>query len=98
MVFVYLLIVAAQMVLRRRMEAEAPERLTLKAWLHPVGGYAVGAAMLAVLAAMAATPGLRSQFYASAGCVAVVLGAYAVVRRRRGGRPPRTSRSPRAGP
>jgi gamma-aminobutyrate permease len=82
MLVVYMLISAAQIVLRRRLEREAPERLTLKMWLFPYASYAVIAAILVVLVAMAFTPDLATQLYASLICVAVVLGAYGLVRRR----------------
>jgi gamma-aminobutyrate permease len=77
MLIVYLMIAAAQIVLRRKLEREAPERLTLKMWLFPYASYAAIAAMLAVLVAMALTPDLASQLYASLGCLALVLIIYA---------------------
>ena len=84
MLVVYLLIAAAQLRLRARLEREAPERLVVRMWLHPWGTLAAIAAMGAVLAAMALTPSLASQFYASALVCAVIGGAYGVVRWRRG--------------
>jgi L-asparagine transporter-like permease len=83
MILIYLVITAAQIRLRRRLEASAPEKLGVKMWLFPWLSYAVIAAMLAVLAAMAAIPDHRAEFYASMAFLAVVLGAYAGVRWRR---------------
>ncbi len=84
MLIVYLMIAAAQIVLRRKLEREAPERLTLKMWLFPYASFVAIAAMIAVLIAMAFTPDLASQLYASLGCLAVVLLTYGVLRLRRG--------------
>ena len=82
MLIIYLMIAAAHIVLRRRFERDAPERLTLKMWLFPYASYATMAAMGGVLAAMALTPELASQLYASLGCLAVVLAVYWGVRHR----------------
>lgn len=86
--FVYLLMVWSQVRLRRRAEA-AGRPLALKLWLFPLSSYAAAAAIIAVLAAMALTPGLASQLYASLFCLAVVLAGYGVVRlgRNRQGKP-----------
>jgi len=65
MLFIYLLIAAAQWRLRNRFEAEEPARLHLKMWLHPYGTLLAMLAMLGVLGAMAVTPALAPQFYAS---------------------------------
>ena len=46
------------------------------------GRYVAVAAMLAVLAAMAGTPELAAQLYASLGCLGVVLAAASITRRR----------------
>lgn len=73
MLVIYLMIATAQLRLRRRIEAEDSERLTVRMWLHPWGTLAAMAGMVAVLVAMAATPGLASQFYASLVPVAVAL-------------------------
>jgi GABA permease len=80
MIVIYLLACFAHLKLRRQME---PERLTIKVWLFPWLSYATIAAMLGVLVAMAFTPTLQSEFYASAACVAVVAIAYVLRRRRR---------------
>jgi GABA permease len=65
MLFIYLLIAAAQWRLRNRFEAVEPARLHLKMWLHPYGTLLAMLAMLGVLGAMAVTPALAPQFYAS---------------------------------
>jgi L-asparagine transporter-like permease len=77
----YLLVVLAELRLRRVLEAEAPERLPIRMWLFPYASWAVVVVIVAVLAAMAATPELRSQFYSSGAVVLVVLGGFAVRRR-----------------
>jgi GABA permease len=51
-------------------------------WLFPYATYATIGAILAVLAAMAFTESLASQLYASLLCVAIVIAAYFVIRRR----------------
>ncbi len=82
MLIVYLMIAAAQIVVRRRLEREAPELLTLKMWFFPYASYGVIAVIGAVLVAMAFTPDLATQLYASLICTGVVLGAYRLVRAR----------------
>jgi len=82
MIFVYLLACFAHLKLRRRTEQTAPERLTVKVWLFPWLSWATILAMFGVLAAMALTKALASQFYASLVCAAVVLLAYWMRRRR----------------
>jgi GABA permease len=87
MIVIYLLACFAHLKLRWQFERTAPERLTIKVWLYPALSLVTIAAMLGVLAAMAFTPQLQSQFYASVACVAVVAAAYAVRRRRAAQRP-----------
>jgi L-asparagine transporter-like permease len=83
MIIIYLMTCFAHVKLRRTMEREAPERLSIRMWFFPwLSGLAI-AAMLAVLVAMAVTPALASQFYASLVCVVVVAAAYAIRQRRR---------------
>ena len=83
MIVIYLLACFAHVTLRRKLAAETPERLTIKVWLFPWLSYATIAAMLGVLVAMALTPALESQFYASVACVVVVAMAYWLRQRRR---------------
>lgn len=82
MLMVYLITAVAQIRVRRMLERESPERLTLKMWLFPWASYGVIAAILVVLAAMAFTPDLATQLYASLAVLAVVLALYFGVRRR----------------
>src|SRR5215213_5343775 len=50
--FVYLLISISELVMRRRLEREAPERLQLKMWLYPWLTYISIAAIVAVISAI----------------------------------------------
>ena len=83
MLFVYLLIAAAQLRLRARLERETPGGLKVKMWLHPWGSLVTMAGMVGILVAMATTTGLSSQFYASLVIVLLVVGAYLLLRLRR---------------
>jgi AAT family amino acid transporter/GABA permease len=78
----YLATALAQIRIRRRIEAAEPQRLTLKMWLFPWLSYAVVAAIVGVLVAMAAGPALRPQVLASVASLAVASAAYWVVARR----------------
>lgn len=64
MLFLYLLIAAAQLHLRARHE-RAGDRLPIRMWFHPFGTIFAAVAMTLVLGFMAATPGLRGEFWAS---------------------------------
>lgn len=81
---IYLIIGFAQIRLRRRLEREAPGTLGVKLWFFPWSSYATIIAMTAVLVAMAFTEGLATQLYLSLLSFAVVLAAYALLRRRSG--------------
>ena len=83
MLIVYLIVALAQIRLRKRLEAEDPARLAIRMWWFPYASWLVIAAILAVLMAMALTPALATQVYASLSCLAVVLAAYFFLRRRR---------------
>jgi GABA permease len=78
--FAYLLIAISELVMRRRLEREAPERLQLKMWLYPWLTYLSIAAMVAVLIAMAVIPAQRPLLIASLVSLGVILIAY-VIRR-----------------
>jgi GABA permease len=80
--FIYVVMAMAQLRLRGRMEA-AGEKPLLPMWGFPVLSWLAIAGMMAVLVAMAATPALATQFWASVVSVVVVLLAY-LVRRARG--------------
>jgi GABA permease len=71
--FCYLLIAVAELRTRRRLEAEAPERLKLRMWLFPWLTYVAIAAMVAVIAAMALVDDVRPQLIPSLISLAVVL-------------------------
>ncbi|HUN74345.1 MAG TPA: amino acid permease [Steroidobacteraceae bacterium] len=85
-VFVYIMICLSQIRLRRQRERAGGARPALPMWWFPWLSYAAIAAMVGMLIAMAATPGLSSQLKASAASVAVALLAYALMRRARGKR------------
>src|ERR687886_681182 len=74
--FVYLLIAISELVMRRRLERDAPERLHLKMWLYPWLTYLSIAAMAAVLVAMAVIPDQPPLLIASVISAAVILAAY----------------------
>ncbi len=74
--FVYLLICISELVMRRRLEREAPERLQLRMWLYPWLTYLSIAAIAAVLIAMAVIPDQRPLLIASVISAAVILLAY----------------------
>lgn len=87
MLFVYLIVALAQIASRRRLEVTQPERLRLKMWFFPWLSYAVVAAIVGILLAMALTPHLASQFYASVLSLTITLLAYALRRRAKPSRP-----------
>jgi GABA permease len=78
--FAYLLIAISELVMRRRLEREAPERLQIKMWLYPWLTYLSIAAMVAVLVAMAVIPGQRPLLIASLVSLGVILVAYGIRR------------------
>ncbi|MFI5564477.1 amino acid permease [Amycolatopsis japonica] len=80
--FVYLSIALAQVRLRRRLEREDPDKLTLKMWLFPWLSYATIALMGGVILAMALLPSTRSQFWLSAVTLALILIGFEIRRRR----------------
>lgn len=83
MLIVYVLIAAAQIRLRRRIERTDPHRLSVRMWLFPWLSYATIAAMALIMAAMALTPDLSSQFWSSMALTGVVLAAFFLFRRGR---------------
>ncbi|WP_331769985.1 amino acid permease (plasmid) [Embleya sp. NBC_00888] len=85
-IFMYVMIGASQLRMRRRLEREAPERLALKMWLFPYLTWIVMAGFVAVLVAMAVIDDQRTQLFTSLGSLAVVLVAYGA-RRAYGPRP-----------
>jgi len=79
--FVYLMICLSQLRMRRIIERTAPERLQIKMWFFPVLTIVAAAAIVAVLIAMFLGEETRSQILLSLLAWAVVLVAYAVLRR-----------------
>ena len=78
--FVYLLIAISELVMRRRLEREDPERLQIRMWFYPWLTYISIAAMAAVLVAMFVIPEQRPLLLASVAALVVILIAY-VLRR-----------------
>ncbi len=70
------MIAISELVMRRRLEREAPERLQLRMWLYPWLTYLSIAAMVAVLIAMAVIPEQRPLLIASVISAVVILVAY----------------------
>ena len=81
MLLIYGLLAFAQIAVRRRMEVEAPERLTIRMWLFPWLSYATIGCIALVLVAMAMAPDLAGQFYSSLAVTAVCLVLFYVFRR-----------------
>jgi GABA permease len=71
--FCYILIAAAELRMRRRLEAEAPERLKLRMWLFPWLTYVAIAAMVAVIVSMAFVADARPQLIPSLISLAIVV-------------------------
>ncbi|WP_037063076.1 amino acid permease [Pseudonocardia acaciae] len=80
--FVYLIITVSHLRLRKRLEREEPEALTLKMWGYPYLTYLTIACFCAVLVSMAVRPDQRIQLVAGCVSLAVILVAYALRRRR----------------
>ncbi len=74
--FVYLLICVSQLVLRRQLEREDPERLEVRMWLYPYLTWFAIAAIGVVIASMAFVDDVRSQLWLGLLSVGVVLIAY----------------------
>src|ERR671921_1801566 len=78
--FVYLLIAISELVMRRRLEREAPESLQLKMWFYPWLTYLSIVGIVAVLIGMAVISDLRPLLIASLISLGVMLVAYALRR------------------
>ena len=76
MLFIYMLIALAQLKLRARFEAEAPELLQIKMWFHPYGTWAAIAAMVSVLVLMGVSQDHALELWASLFVTAVCLICY----------------------
>lgn len=96
--FVYLLVAIAQVKLRRKLERDDPNSLTLKMWLFPGLSYLTIAAMAAVIVAMGVSPATRTECLLSLVIFGITLAAYRIrllaekrhTIRHEGGDPPRT--------
>ncbi|MEU3945548.1 amino acid permease [Streptomyces sp. NPDC029526] len=64
---VWIFIAVSQLRLRRRLEREAPERLTVRMWAFPVLTWVALAGMAAVFVLMAREPDTRVQLYSTGG-------------------------------
>ncbi|GAA1232637.1 amino acid permease [Kitasatospora nipponensis] len=80
---VWLFIGAAQLRMRRRLEREAPELLTVRMWAYPYLTWVALAGVLGILALMTTTAGDREQLYA-AGVLVALLSAAGYWHQRRG--------------
>lgn len=85
MLIIYLMIAGAQVRLRYRFERTDPARLVLRMWLFPGLSFAVMAAIAIILAAMALTPALASQFYSSMAITLLFLLIYFALRHGKAG-------------
>jgi GABA permease len=79
-VFVYATICVAQITLRRRRERANEPKPPVTMWLFPWLSYAAIAAMIGVLVAMARTPSMQQDFYASLITLVVAIAAYGIKR------------------
>ena len=82
-VFIYLLTAASQIRLRFKRQREGHPEPAIRMWAFPWLSYATCAGLLAVLAAMALTPDMASQLYASLVALAIAVGTYLLLRRQR---------------
>jgi GABA permease len=79
-IFVYVLIAASQLKLRRRLERDSPERLRMRMWLYPhLTRFAI-LLMLLIVAAMAFIPDQRAPLIFGLASVAVLLAAFGIRR------------------
>ncbi|MFE4872949.1 amino acid permease [Streptomyces sp. NPDC056682] len=84
---VWFFIAAAQLLLRRRIEREAPEKLVVKMWLYPWLTWIALLGMAVIFVLMAREDGTRVQLYYTGG-LTVVLAVIGYVRQRTSARPP----------
>ncbi|MEE1792021.1 amino acid permease [Streptomyces sp. BE308] len=80
---VWIFIAVSQLILRGRMEREAPEKLVVRMWLFPVGTVLALAAMAGIFLLMLRQPGTRDQLLAT-GALTAVLIVVGLLRQRRG--------------
>ncbi len=89
--FVYLLIALSELLLRRKLERETPERLVVRMWLFPWLTIVAIVAMVGILAAMAFIPDQRVPLATGLASLAALVAVFWLRRVRRSSRP----RSPR---
>ncbi|MFI8810285.1 MULTISPECIES: amino acid permease [unclassified Streptomyces] len=80
---VWIFIAVSQLILRGRMEREAPEKLVVRMWLFPAGTVLALAAMAGIFLLMLRQPGTRDQLLATGALTAVLIVA-GLLRQRRG--------------
>ncbi|ORT61976.1 amino acid permease [Streptomyces sp. CB03238] len=78
---VWFFIAVSQLLLRRRLEREAPEKLVVKMWLYPYLTWVALAGMAAVFVLMARDAGTREQLYYTGG-LTLFLAAVGFVRQK----------------
>ncbi|MFF8290643.1 amino acid permease [Streptomyces sp. NPDC016309] len=81
---VWIFIAVSQLVLRRRLERETPEKLVVRMWAYPYLTYAALAGMAAVFVLMAREEGTRDQLYATGALTLALAVAGYVVQARKG--------------
>jgi GABA permease len=81
MLIVYLMIAASHIRIRRLFERECPERLTIRVWFFPWFSYAAVGAICIILAAMASTPRVSSEFWSSMAITALFLALFLIFRK-----------------
>ncbi len=82
-VFIYVLTAWSQIRLRLERQRERRPEPAIRMWAFPWLSYATIAGLIAVLVAMALTPDMASQLYASLVALALAVAAYLLLRRRR---------------
>ncbi len=85
--FVYFLICAAELRMRRELEREHPEGLRVRMWLYPWLTYLTMAGIVVVVGSMYFIEDTRSQLLFSLGSLVVVIAAYQLRKRRGAARP-----------
>ncbi|MFD7442118.1 amino acid permease [Streptomyces sp. NPDC059909] len=83
---VWFFIAVSQLLLRRRTEREAPEKLAVKMWAYPYLTWVALAGMAAVFVLMAREADTRLQLYFTGG-LTLVLAVVGVIRQRAGAKP-----------
>ncbi|MFB7620073.1 amino acid permease [Kitasatospora sp. NPDC056181] len=79
---VWFFICVVQLKMRRRLERESPELLTVRMWGYPYLTWVAMAAVVGILALMTTTEGNREQLYAAGVLVVLLIGAGLLKQRR----------------